>query len=448
MELSTSRADYNRFHQTLQFFYLFDFCSIFIHCTSFLQLLWLFRYSTHPLDATAQRPNPTMDHAARGANALSASKYDEAIEHYSKAIEQSPGAVDYYIKRSTAYQRSSKYPEALTDAEKAVVLAHKRARRELIKDSQLRRGIALFFLGQYANAQFVLDIVKQMDDKEKTLAIWESKILKKLEGIPEDDERRKVTAVKVPEVEVDTTPAPKTVSESAAKAPTAASAVAPTSATSSVPKLPTEKPKHDWYQNNENVTFTLLAKNVPKEKATVEIEKDSLDITYPLANGNDFNYNLLPFYAEVDPEKSSFRITPTKIEIVLKKKQPGVKWKTLEGELRNEPKSAGEVETTELVKNLVKPVETAPSYPTSSKQGAKNWDKLAADDLGEEDDYEGDETSRFFKHLYKGAGEDAQRAMMKSYQESGGTVLSTDWNSVGSKFIAPEPPEGMEAKKY
>jgi len=38
--------------------------------------------------------------------------------------------------------------------------------------------------------------------------------------------------------------------------------------------------------------------------------------------------------------------------------------------------------------------------------------------------------------------------MMKSYSESGGTVLSTDWNQVGKKTVEPEPPEGMVAKKY
>ncbi|KAF1968751.1 SGS-domain-containing protein [Bimuria novae-zelandiae CBS 107.79] len=390
-----------------------------------------------------------MEQAARGAAALSASKYDEAIEHYTKAIEQNPGAVDYYIKRSTAHQRSSKYTKALADAEKAVVLAHKRARRELIKDSQLRRGIALFFLGQYANAQFVLDIVKAMDEKEKTLAIWESKIAKKMETIPEDDERRKATVLKVPEVEVDTTPVAKKSDESASKAPT--SDVKPLtdgiSKPSTTPATPTEKPKHDWYQTNESVTFTLLAKNVPKDKTTIEIEKDSLDITYPLANGNDFNYSLLPFFADVDPAHSTYRITPTKIEVVLKKAQPGQRWKTLKGE----PKRSGMEETLEVGTAPAKPtklVEAVPSYPTSSKTGVKNWDKVAAADLGDEDEYEGDETSRFFKHLYKGAGEDAQRAMMKSYQESGGTVLSTDWSNVGSKFIAPEPPEGMEEKKY
>jgi suppressor of G2 allele of SKP1 len=384
-----------------------------------------------------------MDQAARGAAALSASKYDEAIEHYTKALQQNPGAVDYYIKRSTAYQRTSKYTEALTDAEKAVVFAHKRARRELIKDSQLRRAIALFFLGQYANAKFVLDIVKDMDDKEKTLAIWESKIATKMKEIPEGDEQREVTAKSVPDAPVDAPPAPQKDNGPVDTRP---------SATTHVLATPTEKPKHDWYQNNEQVTFTLLAKNVPKDKATVEIEKDSLDITYPLPNGRSFNFNLLPFYGEVDASSSSYRITPTKIEVVLKKATQGVKWKALEGELkREEPQSrlpSGEDDITGAVADRTRnTIEEAPSYPTSSKKGVKNWDKVAAE-AGEEDDNDGDETSRFFKQLYKGAGEDAQRAMMKSYQESGGTVLSTDWSSVGKKYVAPEPPEGMEAKEY
>ena len=46
-------------------------------------------------------------------------------------------------------------------------------------------------------------------------------------------------------------------------------------------------------------------------------------------------------------------------------------------------------------------------------------------------------------------GDDAQkRAMMKSYQESNGTVLSTNWDEVGSKKIECTPPDGMEAHKW
>ena len=378
-----------------------------------------------------------MDQAARGAAALSASQYEEAIKHYTDAIAANSNAVPYYVGRSTAYQRSSKYPEALADAEYAVVLALKRARRELIKDAQLRRGIALYFMEQYANAQFIFDIVKKLDEKEKTLQIWTMKVSAKLKDIPEGDERREVTAKEVPDVEI-------AKSEEKAKEVTAPAAPKP------VVPTPANKIKHDWYQNNDNVTFTLLAKGVPKDKATIDITKDSLSISFPIeGTDSDFDYTLDPFYAEVDPAQSSHRIMSTKIEVTLKKATPGVKWHSLEGDRTVESSTdAPAAIPSHVLTSKTNDVETAPSYPTSSKKGAKNWDKLAKDDLGEEDDLEGDETTRFFKQLYKGAGEEQQRAMMKSYQESGGTVLSTDWSSVGKKFVAPEPPEGMEAKKY
>jgi suppressor of G2 allele of SKP1 len=387
-----------------------------------------------------------MDDAKKGDTALAASQYTEAIQHYTSALAANPNAVKYYITRSTAYQRALKYSEALADAEIAVALAHKRGKRELIKDAQFRRALALFFLGQYGNADSILKVVKELDPKEKMLPIWEMKIAAKLKDLPEDDEKRVVTARNVPDVEVPSAPAaqkPAPAPEKKAEEPAAPKPVMPT---------PANKIKHDWYQSNDSVTVNILAKGAPKD-ATVEIEKNTLSVSFPITgSSSDYHFSAEPLYAAIDPTQSKFRVTPNKVEITLRKAAPGVKWHNLEGdrEIEAEDKDKDESKTTIPTHILASKstTENAPVYPTSSKSGAKNWDKLAKEDLDDKDEMEGDETSNFFKTLFKGSSAEQQRAMMKSYQESGGTVLSTDWSSVGSKTVVPEPPEGMEAKTY
>lgn len=42
----------------------------------------------------------------------------------------------------------------------------------------------------------------------------------------------------------------------------------------------------------------------------------------------------------------------------------------------------------------------------------------------------------------------SRRAMNKSFQESGGTVLSTNWSEVGKGQVDVKPPDGMEFKKW
>jgi suppressor of G2 allele of SKP1 len=378
-----------------------------------------------------------MDDARKGDAALSASKPDEAIEHYTKALSVNSTAVKYYIGRATAYQRTSKYAKSLSDAELAVVLAKKRGSRELIKDAQFRRAVALFHLGRYADSGYLLQIVKGLDEKDKMLPIWESKIATKLKDIPEDDERRKVTVKETPDVDMPSAPV--------STAPAKAEELTPSQAPKPVMPTPKDKIKTDWYQSPETVTLTIMAKGIPKDKVSVEFEERSVSVSFPIADSSsEYSYNADPLYEKIDPSQSKYRVASTKLEITMRKATTGIKWHDLEHPDGNitttqAPDASHPVGTTK---------DTAPAYPTSSKSGAKNWDKVVVNDLDEKDEIEGDETSHFFKQLYSGATPEQQRAMMKSYSESGGTVLSTDWSNVGNKTVVPEPPEGMEAKKY
>lgn len=154
----------------------------------------------------------------------------------------------------------------------------------------------------------------------------------------------------------------------------------------------------------------------------------------------------------------------TKIEINLRKKQPGHKWKALEGDSTAIKPAEVQGSANPASGNTTKQPgpDKAPSYPTSSKSGAKDWDKVASsltkkkkkstsgkgaggdgDEGGDSDlsDYGGgDEVDSFFKKLYANSDPDTQRAMMKSFYESEGTALSTNWGEVGKGKVKVSPP--------
>lgn len=103
---------------------------------------------------------------------------------------------------------------------------------------------------------------------------------------------------------------------------------------------------------------------------------------------------------------------------------------------------------------------SAPAPPASRPTRSK-WDSFKDDDE-DEDAREGAGAGAegggggggdagidaFFKKLYADADDDTRRAMMKSYQESGGTALSTNWAEVQKSKVETRPPDGMEARKW
>ena len=115
-------------------------------------------------------------------------------------------------------------------------------------------------------------------------------------------------------------------------------------------------------------------------------------------------------------------------------KRTPVHWNDLEGRDRGSLATSTVAGTTNVYGEVIVP---------KDKRSAKDWDALEAelaDELADEKP-EGDEAlNELFQKIYMNADDDTRRAMNKSFQESGGTVLSTDWKDVGSKTVAPEAP--------
>lgn len=266
-----------------------------------------------------------MNAAAQGDKAVSNSDWHSAIKHYTQALVELPRAPIYYTKRSTAYSRvkpadgGPKSSSALHDAEIALTLARERGKRELVLAAQMRRGVALYQLGQYGDAKFVFETVEsktggaggQGKDRseqlraamgsasksgyEQELPIWIAKVKGQLNKLGEDDPKANVSveeypgAVQVPTEKdlkeqlaqlkagkIVTEQKPQNVDKTVVqdtKAVEAAAAAAPTPA----PAAPAPvSVRHEWYQSHDSVVVTLYAKGIAKDKVDSELKNDSV----------------------------------------------------------------------------------------------------------------------------------------------------------------------------
>ncbi|PIA18325.1 SGS-domain-containing protein, partial [Coemansia reversa NRRL 1564] len=187
--------------------------------------------------------------------------------------------------------------------------------------------------------------------------------------------------------------------------------------------------RHEWYQTDNDVILEVFIKRVQKDAATVEFEKSSVSLSIKMASGSDNNYEFEPLLHSIVPEESSFEVLSTKIEIRMKKASPGQRWEHLEmpDDQQAKNKAAGH---------------------GISRKGV-SWDSIAADAERETKLKPSEQNvNELFQSIYKDADEDTRRAMMKSYVESNGTSLSTDWKSVGKGPVETLPPVDAVAKPY
>ncbi|EDW80764.1 uncharacterized protein Dwil_GK11706 [Drosophila willistoni] len=176
--------------------------------------------------------------------------------------------------------------------------------------------------------------------------------------------------------------------------------------------------RHDWYQSESKVVITVLLKNAAQKNYDVKIESQKIHLT---ADGYEL---LLPLLHPIVVERSSHKAYPSKVEITLAK-ETGLRWESLE------------------LKETV--AATAPPALQT-----KNWDLLVKEEEKiDEKEAKGEAAlNQLFKKIYSTSTPEVQMAMNKSFTESGGTVLSTNWNEVSQDKVPIKPPEGTEFREW
>ncbi|NXO03766.1 SGT1 protein, partial [Rhinopomastus cyanomelas] len=307
------------------------------------------------------------------------------------ALKNNPDDAEYYCQRAYAYILLQKYTDAVADAKKSLELNPNNA------VALLRKGLGEYHIKNYASALESFREGQRLDSVDDTFTVWIKRCEETLNG-------RTGVCLMLRRAK-------------------------------HVEQLKRAGVRHDWYQTESQVIVTIMIKNARKDDVSVQFSEKEMNASVRLPSGEDYNLKLDLLHSIV-PEQSTFKVLSTKVEIKMKKPE-AVRWEKLEGQ-GDSPK----------LKQFTPDMQCL--YPSSSHY-TRNWDKLVVEIKEEEknEKLEGDAAlNKLFQQIYSDGTDEVKRAMNKSFMESGGTVLSTNWADVGKGKVEVNPPDDVEWKKF
>ena len=216
-------------------------------------------------------------------------------------------------------------------------------------------------------------------------------------------------------------------------------------------------PKYQYYQNETMLTISILEANVKSEELHVNFSLDKLTVILE-KEGAKFTVICGTLYDAVDVSKCKIRVMDEKVLIKLRKREK-YEWQDLFGNGAKNTEESSLHDNKEIAASSVSTTTTATTQESSADTkrtpyaSQKDWDEIGRNLKKDEENEkpEGEEAlNKLFQQIYGDASEDTKRAMIKSFQTSGGTVLSTNWNEVKEKDYEKDKqaPQGVEWKNW
>ncbi|KAF9617768.1 hypothetical protein IFM89_038530 [Coptis chinensis] len=401
-----------------------------------------------------------------------------AVDLYSQAIDMDGNNADLFADRAQANIKLSNFTEAVSDANRAIELDTSMAK------AYLRKGTACLKLEEFQTAKAALEA-------GASLAPGDARFSNLIKECDQRIAEELGDLTKHPVGNVAPVAASPSVSANSADGKSDENSTLSHQATVTTPAKP--KFRHEFYQKPEEVVVTVFAKGVPAKYVVVDFGEQILSVTIDIPGEDVYHfqprlfgkatfaiYNTMksiffigifpsgifwqifappalqypvllyntPFHVrlygkQIKPENCRYQVLSTKIEVRLAKAE-AINWTSLE--FTKEQVVSQKLNTSSAGEA------GRPTYPSSkSKSRGVNWDKIEAQVKKEEKEekLDGDAAlNKFFRDIYQGSDDDIRRAMSKSFVESNGTVLSTNWKEVGAKKVEGSPPDGMEMKKW